>query len=174
MARRVLPAILFVGVAAFGNSAAAAGLVEGDRLAASAGIFDVSDRDYGSAEGRIEYRSGLRALALGTFFDGFHPILGLMANADGGLFGYGGVSAVFTPTDRLSIVPAAGVGGYRQGDSRPLGGVFEFHVAMSVEYAIDAQDDRVGVTFAHISNAGIHNQNPGVNSLLLTVDVPFH
>ena len=52
-------------------------------FAASAGGFDVND-DETSAEFRLEYRSDYRLWHFG-------PMIGLMANSDGGVYGYGGI-----------------------------------------------------------------------------------
>lgn len=117
-----------------------------------------------SAEFRAEYRLGEK-----VFFVG--PMLGLMVNSDGGVFGYGGIygdvryrSWVFTP--------AFGVGGYSQGDSKDLGGVFEFHVGLDIAYEFDG-GSRLGLKLAHISNAGTQDINPGVESALLTYTLPL-
>jgi hypothetical protein len=96
-----------------------------------------------------------------------------MANTDGGIFGYGGAYVEFRPVDRIVLLPSAGVGGYRQGGSKPLGGVFQFHLGFTAVYQFD-NDSRLGITFAHISNAGIHDRNPGANSLLLTYGMPVN
>lgn len=146
-----------------------------DYVSISAGAFDIDRfaRDDLSAEGRIEFHSGHRLFSdeLGGYFRGLGPMLGLMANADGGIFGYGGVYAEFRLFERLAVLPSAGMGGYHRGSSKDLGGVFQFHLGITGAYQLD-NGSRVGITFAHISNARVHRNNPGVNSLLLTYSIP--
>ena len=95
-----------------------------------------------------------------------------MANTDGGVFGYGGVYADFRMGDRVVVIPSAGLGGYSEGDSRDLGGVFQFQLGLTAAYRF-RDNSSLGVTFTHISNAKIHDSNPGVESLLLTYTIPF-
>ena len=91
-----------------------------------------------------------------------------MANTDGGVFGYAGLYADFRLGDHILILPSAGAGGYSEGDSKDLGGVFEFHLGATLAYIFE-DDSSLGV----ISNARINESNPGVNSLLLSYSLPL-
>ena len=131
------------------------------------GAFDLFKRDSSSktsAAARVEVRSGWRLLGLG-------PALGLLANSDGGLYGYAAAHADLK-FGNLVFTPLAGLGAYREGDSSDLGGVFQFRLAVSVSYQFPNQS-RLGLSFAHISNAGIHDDNPGEDELHLTYALPF-
>jgi hypothetical protein len=75
--------------------------------------FGTSER---SAAGRVELRGGRKLWFLG-------PAMGLMANTDGGVFGYGGVYADIA-YGNVIVTPFGGFGGYRRNDSSGLGGVF--------------------------------------------------
>jgi hypothetical protein len=66
----------------------------------------------------------------------------------------------------------AAVGGYHQGGSEDLGSIFQFRLSADLSYQFDNQS-RLGVQFAHISNAGIRRVNPGENELLLTYGLPL-
>ena len=96
-----------------------------DTLALGLGVFDAFKANPASAEARLEYRWGRKLLFLG-------PMLGLLANTDGGIYGYGGIYFDFR-IGPLVFTPAGGIGGYRQGDSKHLGGTFPFfHAGLDV------------------------------------------
>jgi lipid A 3-O-deacylase len=109
-----------------------------------AGVFDALSEGAGnrSAAGRIELRLGTKLLFIG-------PTIGLMANADGGA-----------------------LGGYHRGDSKDLGGVFQFRVGLGLSYQFEG-GSRLGVRVDHISNAHIHDENPGEEEFLFTYAVPL-
>jgi lipid A 3-O-deacylase len=131
------------------------------------GAFNIQDHNYSPAtgEGRIEFRYGKKLFYLA-------PALGLLANAQGGVFGYAGVytDLVF---GRFVLTPLGAVGGYHRGGSEDLGGTFQFRLSANLAYELD-DHSRIGLQFAHISNADIHNLNPGDNELLVTYAIPLH
>jgi lipid A 3-O-deacylase len=132
-----------------------------------AGVFDFRapfDASRRSAAGRLEVRGGNKLWFLG-------PAIGLMANTDGGVFGYGGVYADVA-FGNLVMTPLAAFGGYRQGDSSDLGGIFQFRLSLGLSYTF-ANRHRLGVNFAHISNRSIYDRNPGEEELYLTYAIPF-
>ncbi len=132
-----------------------------------AGVFDFRaafDESERSAAGRLEVRGGTKLWFVG-------PAVGLMANTDGGIFGYGGIYADFA-FGRFVITPLTAIGGYRQGDSSELGGVFQFRQSLTVSYEFENRH-RLGVAIAHISNANIYDSNPGEEELYVTYAIPF-
>jgi lipid A 3-O-deacylase len=140
-------------------------------LAVAAGVFDFrrvggKERYDGGprAEGRVELYAGWKLF-------GFGPMVGLLANHDGGVYGWGGVYAdgAWGP---WRFTPVLGLGGYRRGQSKELGGVVEFYTGGSITYAFDG-GTRLGLILSHLSNAYAHEENPGQESLLVTVMVPF-
>lgn len=145
---------------------------EMDNLSLGAGGYDVLKRDHVSAEFAAEYRFGERALEswFGDSFRGVGPLLGIRANTDGAVFGHADFFFDIRPTDRLAIWPGAGLGGYGKGDSLDLGGVRQFHLGFAVAYEV-AAGRRLGLSWSHISNANTHENNPGVDSLLLTYSI---
>lgn len=92
---------------------------------------------------------------------------GLMANTDGSVFSYGAIYADIRLGDRVVVYPTTGLGGYSEGDNRDPGGVFQFHLDVTVAYRFE-DDSSLGITVPHISNVSIHDENPGVESILLT------
>jgi lipid A 3-O-deacylase len=61
---------------------------------------------------------------------------------------------------------------YRRGSGEDLGGVFQFRLSANLAYQFHG-GWRLGVHFAHISNAGIYARDPGDDELLLTVKTPY-
>ncbi len=94
-----------------------------------------------------------------------------MANTDGSTFGYGALYSDLR-VGRFHFTPAAGIGAYDAGYGRELGGTFQFHLGLDVAWAFDA-GDRLGLKVTHISNAGIHDDNPGTDSVLVTWTTPL-
>lgn len=136
-------------------------------LDVSAGVFDFRatfENNGRSAAGRLEARGGNKLWFLG-------PAIGLMANTDGGVFGYGGIYADIA-YGNFVITPLAGLGGYRQGSSSDLGGVFQFRVSLGISYEFE-NHHRLGLNIAHVSNRNIHDTNPGEEELYVTYAIPF-
>ncbi len=69
------------------------------------------------------------------------------------------------------VLPFAGAGGYSEGGRRHLGGDFEFTIGVTFVYQFKS-GDQLGLTFSPISNAGIHEGNPGSESLLVRYSIP--
>ena len=120
------------------------------------------------AMAEIEYRFGWKPDFLGQAIG---PAAGLLANTDGGVYGYLGVYADL-PVGNFVITPLAGAGGYHEGDGKDLGGIFQFRLALTGAYQF-ADGMRLGLRLAHLSNAAIHAENPGENEILLILDVPL-
>lgn len=152
----------FIIIAAMLFTAASA--QAGEQLAVSAGSFDVLDNDNSTNFG-IEYRGD-------SFYKGLGPIAGVTGNTDGGWLGYTGFNWDFFVAQNCVITPSLAVAGYSQGDSKDLGGALEFRSGIETSYRFDNQQ-RVGVAFHHISNAGIYDHNPGVETLMATYSFPM-
>ncbi len=117
-----------------------------------------------SALARVEVRLGQKLLFVG-------PVAGIMANTDGGVFGYAGIYSDVRYR-HLVVTPLFAIGGYIRDDSKELGGVFQFRLSLAASYEF-ANQSRLGITFAHISNASSHLRNPGEQELMLTYAIPF-
>jgi lipid A 3-O-deacylase len=133
----------------------------------AAGAFDIPIHHGAvtTAEGRVEFRFGEKLFDIG-------PAAGLLVNAKGGVYGYGGFYGDFA-FGRFVVTPLAAVGAYSRGSGPDLGGTFEFRLSINAAYEFDNQS-RVGLQIAHISNAGIHRRNPDDNELLVTYGFPLH
>lgn len=132
------------------------------------GVFDAFDNESADSDtsgaAQFELRWGQRLFFIG-------PALGLVANADGGVFGYGGIYADLA-LERFIITPVLSLGGYSEGEGIDLGGTFQFRSALGISYEFD-DGSRIGVRAAHISNAGIHEENPGEEEFFVTYALPF-
>jgi len=158
---RTLLAFFFGAVLAASPAAAQEG--DPDFFTLMLGAFDFDDEEQ-SAEGHVQFRLNNKLWI-------FKPQIGMMFNSDKGFFGYAGVLVDTYWGRRIVLTPSFAVGGYSEGDSKDLGGPVEFRSAIELAYRFD-DHSRIGIQLSHISNAGIHEDNPGTNSLLLTYLIP--
>jgi len=131
------------------------------------GAFNILKKRNGgtlSAVGNLEYRHGQKLFSIG-------PALGVLTNSEGAVYGYGGLYADIVIGD-VVITPLAGFGGYDRNGSKDLGGVFQFRLSLSAAYEFH-NGHRLGAKFAHLSNAFLHDINPGEEEVLLTYSIPF-
>jgi hypothetical protein len=161
--KAILSAVAAVGLASL-TAAPAALAGEPDFLAFGAGVFDVFD-DQTTAEFRAEYRSDIR-------FWKFAPFVGAMTNAEGAVYGYAGLGFDLFLGERFVLTPNAGFGLYYDGDSKDLGGTFEFRTGAEFAYRF-ADRSRLGLAFNHISNASLYDANPGTESLVVMYALPL-
>lgn len=136
-------------------------------LTIGAGVWDINFNYEREFEGRLEYRHG-QGLFETDSFRGLKPLVGIMATTAENVFGYAGFAAPFTlGGGDWEFTPSAGLGAYSKGNGLDLGGTFQFHLGLSLSYAV-SETSRLGLYLTHISNAGINPKNPGQNSLALT------
>ena len=133
-------------------------------LSFEAGAFDVNDDDTTAMLG-VQYRSDWKDLIL-------TPMVGGFITAEGGLYGYGGVFVDIFLGRRVVLRPSFAVGAYSDGDGTDLGGWLEFRSAAELAWRFDDRS-RLGLEFAHLSNAGIYDVNPGTETLTLNYSVPL-
>lgn len=145
---------------------------DSDQLQLGIGAFNVIPNDTESdgvfhddtaVEGRIEYR-------LGDKIHGIGPMIGLAANGEGGVYGYGALYSDLR-VGHWYITPSAGLGGYHRGGGKELGGVFQFHLGLDAGWRMQ-DGSRIGLKMTHISNAYTQDENPGVESVLVTYTLP--
>ena len=121
--------------------------------------------NHAPAEFNAEYQSGFR-------FYGIGYVLGLLANTDGGVDGYGGLYANLALTPHWILTPKTAVSGYSPGSSKKMGSTFLFRLELGLTYQMD-NGGRLGLKIAHLSNADIYPRNPGENELLITYSFPL-
>jgi hypothetical protein len=138
---------------------------EPDLLAIGIGSFDFVRLDDPAGDFRIEYRHG-RGLWV------FQPWLGLEVTSDAALFGVAGLFSDFALGQRVIVSPSVGVGAFRRGNGRDLGGVFEIRSQLEVAWRF-ADERRLGIAVSHISNAGISDRNVGTEIVTLYYAFPL-
>lgn len=130
----------------------------------AAGVKDIHGYDATLPEFNVEYQSAAKLFGIGAAW-------GLLANTNGGIMGYGGF---YTDVawDRWVLTPVLAFGGYDQGRGKDLGSIFQFRLELGLAYQL-ANQARVGVKIAHISNARIVAQDPGENEVVVTYAMPL-
>lgn len=139
-----------------------------DRIALAGGVMSSLDHSP-SFVGLAEYRSAFNLL---HDLAELHPILGLLSNTQGSVYGFGGLRLGFPLSDTWRYENAVGLGGYLQGNGPDLYSTFEFCLAVSILKTI-SEKYRVGIQLFHISNAGITTHDPGANSYLVVFEFPI-
>lgn len=145
------------------------GAPEPGQLQIGAGVYNVvpahSDDPAGIFRG--EYRFGTHLWLL-------TPLVGLEVATDGSFYGYGGFGLDIALDDHWMLMPNEAVGGWSRGDNNSinLGGTIEFRSGAELDYRFD-DGQKIGVTFHHISNAGISKHNPGEEEALLAWSFPI-
>lgn len=157
---------LLVGLAALFVATAPAVAEEPAFLSIGAGYYDLFD-DQSAGEARLEYRF---SEAQKLFF--FRPFVGVTATTDAATYGYAGVGIDIFFGKRWVATPNFAVGLYGNGDGKDLGHAVEFRSGLEVAYRFDNYS-RLGLSFTHISNAGLGERNPGVESLVVVYSMPF-
>lgn len=146
-------------------SAAAWGVEE---WAVGGGVFDVANEGR-PAEAGAEVRFTAFELPLFSRRFAIEPGLGATVNADGASYGYLALRYdlpfQWIP-DPLEITIFSGGGIYSAGDGKDLGGPWEFRSGLDVGYRL-SERAALGLSYYHLSNAGIYEPNPGSESLHL-------
>ncbi|MEQ8816633.1 MAG: acyloxyacyl hydrolase [Thalassobaculum sp.] len=157
---------LLLGLAALLATAVPATAEEPAFISLGAGYYDLFD-DQGAGEARLEYRFSEQNK---LFF--FTPFVGVAATTDAATYGYVGVGIDVFFGKRWVATPNFAVGVYGNGDGKDLGHPVEFRSGLEVAYRFDDYS-RLGLSFTHISNAGLDERNPGVESLVVVYSIPF-
>lgn len=129
-----------------------------DHIALSAGSFDVLNTTR-SVEVGFEVRFAPRAFEL-------RPVIGVAANSDEGGYVLAGLRRDFDVGERWILTPHFGVTLIEEGDGKDLGHVVEFRSGVELAFRLN-QRSRLGISFYHLSNAGLDETNPGSESLVL-------
>lgn len=159
MRLRIISLFLILGFLAAGWSTAPAAAQDDPRYAVSAGVFDLINGNP-SGEAGLELRFSPWRWA------DLIPIAGVTLNTDGGGYVFGGVRHEWRFADRWIAAPHFALTAFEEGDGRDLGSVLEFRSGIEVSYDFDG-GSRLGLSFYHLSNAGIDEMNPGSESLVL-------
>ena len=83
------------------------------------------------------------------------------------------IGTLFTgDVSNFILTPSIGVGYYDDGNGKTLGNDIEFRSTLEASYQLK-NDNRIGISFGHISNAELGDKNPGVEVLSLSYQIPY-
>jgi len=114
----------------------------------------------------VEYRSGHE------LFREVKPLVGAFAMSDGGAYLHAGIYRDFALAPRWIVTPHFSAGAYGHGSKNDLGGTLEFQSGVDLFYRLD-RGWRIGATLRHVSNGGIYDVNPGIETLAILASVPL-
>ena len=130
------------------------------------GAYDPVERDDEAVSFRLAWLSGKPLLWK------IAPMVGAMATTDGAVYGYGGLYTDLFLTDNLFLMPSVAAGLYADGDGKDLGHAIQFRSGAMLGWRFDG-GMRVGVSYHHLSNAGLGDRNPGVEVLGFSLMLPL-
>jgi len=143
--------------------------------------FDGSEKNQ-ATDFRYERRFNYSLIEIGPddydFFD-LKPFLGFEATEDSanyfilGTYLEDNVGTLFTgKKSNYTFTPSFGIGYYQDGDGKKLGHDIEFRTTIELSYQFE-NENRIGISFGHISNANIGDKNPGVEILSFSYQIPY-
>jgi len=143
--------------------------------------FDGSSSNY-STDIRYERRFDNTLVDIGPEEDNFFylkPFIGIEATTDSAFYFLGGIylednlgKLLIGKANKWNFTPSFGLGYYEDGNGKKLGSKLEFRTTLELSYQLK-NDDRIGFSLGHISNANIGNKNPGVEIISLSYQKPF-
>jgi len=149
------------------------------------GIYDVKFDGSSSNHAtdiRFERRFDNTLVDIGPEEDNFFylkPFVGMEVTTDSALYVLGGIylednlgKLLTGNQNKWNFTPSFGFGYYDDGDGKKLGNKLEFRTTLEMSYQFK-NDDRIGISLGHISNANIGNKNPGVEIISLSYQKPF-
>ena len=143
--------------------------------------FDGSSSNY-ATDIRYERRFDNTIVDIGPEEDNFFylkPFVGLELTTDSAFYILGGIylednlgRLLIGNQNKWNFTPSFGLGYYDDGNGKKLGNKLEFRTTLEISYQLK-NDDRIGISLGHISNANIGNKNPGVEIISLSYQKPF-
>ncbi|MDC0233186.1 acyloxyacyl hydrolase [Pelagibacteraceae bacterium] len=131
---------------------------------------------------RYERRFDKTLIDIGPEEDNFFylkPFIGIEATTDSALYFLGGIylednlgKLLMGKANKWNFTPSFGLGYYDDGNGKKLGNKLEFRTTLELSYQLN-NDERIGFSLGHISNANISNTNPGVEIISLSYQKPF-
>ena len=137
----------------------------GISLAITHAAFDIIQQSQPAVEKRIELRRDILDNDFGQF-------AGVMFTGHGANHFYTGIYYNFYLYDIIVITPSFAPGLFLENKSKKLHYPVEFRSQIEVSVKLLGKT-RVGISFNHISNAGLGEKNPGVESFAVTYIFSF-
>ncbi len=143
--------------------------------------FDGSEKNQ-SMDLRYEFRSDEALLDIGPKEDNFFflkPFFGLEYTNDRasyfltGIYFEDNLGELFEGNkSKYFFTPSFGVGVYNDGAGKKLGNEIQFRTSFELSYELK-NNNRIGISFSHISNANLGDKNPGVEILSFSYHIPY-
>ncbi len=143
--------------------------------------FDGSEKNQ-AVDFRYEYRSNESLFDIGPAEDDFFflkPFFGFEFTNDSasyfltGIYFEDNLGELFEGNkSKYFFTPSFGAGIYDDGSGKKLGNDLQFRTSFEISYELK-NNNRVGVSFSHISNANLGDKNPGVEILSFSYHIPF-
>ncbi len=143
--------------------------------------FDGSEKNQ-AIDFRYEFRSDEALLNIGPKEDNFFflkPFIGIEYTNDSAYYFLTGVylednlGELFEgQKSKYFFTPSFGAGFYNDGSGKKLGNDLQFRTSLELSYLLQ-NNNRIGISFSHISNANLGNKNPGVEILSFLYHIPF-
>ena len=144
--------------------------------------FDGSSSNY-ATDIRYERRFDNTLIDIGPEEDNFFylkPFVGIEATTDSAFYFLGGIylednlgKLISGKENKWNFTPSFGLGYYDDGNGKKLGNKLEFRTTLELSYQLN-NNDRIGFSLGHISNANIGDKNPGVEILSLSYQIPIN
>ena len=149
------------------------------------GIYDIKfdgSEDDQSVDYRYERRFDNPLFDIGPQEDNFFflkPLAGIEYTADSAYYILTGIylednigQLTKGKENKILFTPSFAFGYYNNGSGKDLGHDIQFRTTLELSYVLTNQN-RIGISFGHISNANIGDKNPGVEILSLNYQIPY-
>ncbi|MBD1147401.1 acyloxyacyl hydrolase [Pelagibacterales bacterium SAG-MED31] len=143
--------------------------------------FDGTSSNY-ATDIRFERRFDKTLINIGPKEDNFFylkPFTGIEVTTESAFYFLGGIylednlgKLLIGNENEWNFTPSFGLGYYDDGNGKKLGNKLEFRTTFEISYQLK-NENRIGFSLGHISNANIGNKNPGVEIISFTFQKPF-
>ena len=143
--------------------------------------FDGSETDQ-AIDFRYERRFDNSIFDIGPNEDNFFflkPFVGFEYTSDSasyfltGIYLEDNLGQLFTSEkNKLIFTPSFGAGYYDDGSGLKLGNDVQFRSSIEISYLLK-NNNRIGFSFSHISNANLGDKNPGVEIFSISYQIPY-
>ena len=149
------------------------------------GIYDVKfdgSENNQATDLRYEFRSNQSLINIGPKEDNFFflkPFFGVEYTSDSasyfltGIYFEDNLGQLFEGNkNKLYFTPSFGAGIYDDGSGKKLGNDLQFRTSLEISYQLK-NNNRIGISLSHISNANLADKNPGVEIISFSYHIPY-
>jgi len=143
--------------------------------------FDGSSSNY-ATDLRYEKRFDNTLIKIGPEEDNFFylkPFAGIELTTDSAFYLISGIylednlgELISGNENKWNFTPSFGFGYYDDGEGKKLGNNIEFRTTLEFSYTLK-NNNRIGFSFGHISNANLGSKNPGAEIISFSYQKPF-